>query len=624
MALRETSLGDTWADIAALFVLFSLFLLASIGCGAWVRRRIFSSRPGLLDEAGDAVLLATLLLYAVAFSLASTRSLSLVSGWVYGLLFYPGLVVSLPFVRDLARATWNRRRLALFVFSIVFFVRALSAALPLQHGDPLLYHLLGPRLWAEHGGFYMDVDLPNALLASTWECLYVWPEVFFLRGTPLYGLVEAQIFSQWIHLFFAWGGSALLVMRLFRGSVREAWLPLIGLAALFVSGLQWTAPLAKNDAGIAFWSLGAIVFFTESLRESGRWKAALSGVFAGLALAGKITALFTLAPVLGLLLLALGRGRGPAWIAKSAALWALGFALGAFPAYARNYLLSGNPFFPLFPKVFPSHWISRSWEAHFAQVHPSSPLHSLGRLFTRLPDLFRETYWVAGALLLLAIYATRRYRQGLGRLARPEIIALVAGAFASYAIFSLTQAPEIELRYLAAALMLLAAAGVALVLWYAERLGQEPFRRLAAGAVLVIVLATSRLPLHIIRKIWHEPLGVAYVKTHSAGEAKAWVRAQGRNHFTVLAGDNETYYLTPSGVAVLTERPDFDSLYDRPDFASFLAELCRLSRARYLLDARPAIGVEARFGAAPLAPAKVFSAQGANVYDLHLLSPQCR
>ncbi|MFX5595335.1 hypothetical protein ABTD92_22020, partial [Acinetobacter baumannii] len=79
------------------------------------------------------------------------------------------------------------------------------------------------------------------------------------------------------------------VMRLFRGTVRKAWLPLAGLAALFVAGVQWTAPLAKNDAGIAFWVLGAVVYFSEARPERSGRKALLSGIFAGLAVAGKIT-----------------------------------------------------------------------------------------------------------------------------------------------------------------------------------------------------------------------------------------------------------------------------------------------------------------------------------------------
>ncbi|MGZ3668494.1 MAG: hypothetical protein ACXVB9_08825 [Bdellovibrionota bacterium] len=618
--IAETSLGDTWGGVLCLFALFLLFFTAVLGYGSLLGRR-----GSLLTRLSDSFLLGSLALYVSAFALASLHALALFPGWLYGALFFPGLVAAYPLVRDWARAIRGRWCLAGAIFAFVFFLRALSAAQPSQHGDPLLYHLLGPRLWVEGGGFLMHPNLPNALLASTWECLYIWPQLFWISHRPLFGLVEAQLFSQWLHLFLAWGGCSLLVMRIFRGTVREMWLPIAGLAALFVVGVQWTAPLAKNDVGIAFWVLGAVVYFRESLQERCSRKMALSGIFSGLAIAGKITAILSLAPILGLLLLSLWPRKHFTWLIRAKILWLAGFAAGAVPLYTRNYLLSRNPFFPLFPKAFPSPWMSRSWEAHFAQVHPSSPLHSLDRVFSRFSELVKESPWILGAILLLILVTLARKwaKRAFFSLADTERIALISACLCSYVIFVITQAPEIELRYLGASLMVLAAAGACVLLRLSDYLSKEWHRSFAAGAVLMAVMAMSHLPLHILRKIWKEPLGVAYVSTHSGGEAKAWVRQHAEGEFVVVAGDNETYYLTPLGVAVLTERPDFDHVNEQKEFPAFVRELCSLSHARYLLDVRPAIGVEKMFGAAPLAPAKVFSAQGANVYDLRKLDSRC-
>jgi len=514
----------------------------------------------------------------------------------------------------------GQRRAAAALYGFVFLLRALCAALPSQHGDPLLYHLLGPRLWVEGGGFLMHPNLPNALLASTWECLYVWPQLFWISRTPLYGLVEGQVFSQWLHLFLAGGGCALLVMRMFRGSVRDAWLPVAGLAAIFVAGLQWTAPLAKNDVGIAFWVLGAVVLFSEALRERCGRKVFLAGIFAGLAVAGKITALLSLVPLLGCIALVVWKKSN----FKAMGLCAAGSLLGAVPLYVRNYVLSSNPFFPLFPKLFPSPWMSRSWEAHFAKVHPSSPLHSLGRLVTRAPQLLGESAWILGAVLVLLLSLVKGSwaRKAFGLLASREKLALTVGALVGYAIFTVTQSPDIELRYLGASLMLLAAGGACAFLRFAENFSVERQRRFAAFVVLAAALALSKLPLHILRKIWFEPLGVAYIRTHSGGEAKAWVRAHGG--FVVVAGDNETYYLTPLGVTVLSERPDLNEVNERKDFPTFVQELCAHSHARYLLDVRPEIGVETRFGKEVLAAAKVFAAGTSSVYDLRRFSSECK
>jgi hypothetical protein len=79
-------------------------------------------------------------------------------------------------------------------------------------------------------------------------------------------------------------------------------------------------------------------------------------------------------------------------------------------------------------------------------------------------------------------------------------------------------------------------------------------------------------------------------------------------------------------VAVLTERPDLDAINAGTEFPPFMRNLCAASHARYLLDVRPdnPNGFERRFGAAALAPGKVFSAQGSNVYDLRKYDPQCQ
>lgn len=619
----ESSLADSWWGIAFLFLLFCGFLAGSLGYGAWLRRRLFPGSTALA-HLSDSFLLASLLLWASASALSAAGLLALLPGWAWLALFLPGLYLGRPVFLDLLRALGERRVFAAAAV-VIFLVRGLTAAVPAQHGDPLLYHLLGPRLWREAGGFTMHPDLPNALLASSWEILYVWPQLFWASARPLFGLVEAQLFSQWLHLFLAWGGSALLVMRLFEREVRSRWLPLVGLAALFVAGVQWTAALAKNDAGIAFWTLGAAVYFSDGFRKERFSSFLLSGIFAGLALSGKVTALLSLAPLLGALLLAAKPWRNFSLSMRGALLWAGGLLLGAAPVYARNYLLSGNPFFPLFPGLFPSPWLSRSWEAHFAQVHPSSPLEALPRLWLRVPELWRESPFVVLAALFLAIaalrFVLRKPKADCG-----EIPALLAGALAAYAIFVVMQAKEIELRYLGASLELLAAGGVFAALRWSAGL---PTGRLQAGVatlVAIALFASSKLPLHVLHKVWKSPIGVEALRTHSAGEAKAWLRANARDSFTVVAGDNEMYYLTPLRAAVLTERPDLDAAtHDVKELKEFLGAICGLTQAKFLLDARPTgpHGLEAKFGKEAFAKAMVFSAQGANVYELGRLDQRC-
>jgi len=608
--------ANSWAGIGLLFLFFVYFFLGSLGYG-FLLRRFWRDQGGLLENTSDSFLLASALLWFVATLLASVHGLRWLPGWAASLVFLPGFLALLRESRLFQSALKNRSLCSfLFLFLFVFLLRALSAALPSRHGDPLLYHLLGPRLWMESGGFAMHRDLPTALLASSWEILYLWPQIFWFSTRPLFGLVEAQIFSQWMHLFFAWAGSGLLVMRLFQGALSPALLPMVGLSALFVSGLHWTAPLAKNDMGVAFWTLGAIVYFLEAFRKKSFFHAGLSGLFAGLALSGKVTALLSLGPILFTCLLAARPWRYWFFSFSSLLFWISGLLVGALPVYARNWILSGNPFYPLFPKLFPSPFLSPSFEAHFAQVHPGNPLEAIPRLWLRLPELWRESPFIffAAALFTSLVYFLQKQRKGDSR---DSEAAFLGGSFLAYSVFVLTQSVDIELRYLGASLQILAGGGVVFLLGLANRISSAKLRLGAFSLVLVSILGLSKLPLHVAYKIWKEPLGEAYISTHSSGEAKKWLRENAGKEFTVMVSDNESYYLTPIAHAVLSERADLDAATrGESNFSRFVAVLCEKSGAKYLFDSHPSIGIAARFGAALPKEAILFSAQGANVYDL--------
>ncbi len=614
--MTEISLADSWFGIAELFLSFCYFFCGMLGFGNFLRRALVKS-ASWLEAIGDSFLMASLFLVGFAFLLSSLRLLSAFPLWIWWLL----PVVGFWGLRGMASplsGIWKKRWPFWALFGFIFLLRCLTASLPLEHGDPLLYHLLGPRIWAKAGGFVMDLQLPNALLASTWECLYLWPQMLWLSVKPLYGLVEAQIFSQWLHLILGWGGCAWMILRLFRGTVAEKYLPMLALGGIFVSGIQWTAPLAKNDVGIAFWVLGSLAYFREGWRRDQRGKIVLSGIFAGLAIAGKVTALLTIGPVFAVLVFAFRPWNELSRAFKFGVYWTMGIMAGAVPLYLRNYLLSGNPFYPLFAEIFPSKYMSHSWRAHFSQVAPSSPIHSFARIATRLPDLLHESPWIVGALaLLLFFFLRRKFPRGV---ASRDSLALLAGACLAYLLFVTTQGTEIELRYLGASLMLLGAGGVWCLLAVGSRLPSSKWQGIWFFFLLAGLLGSSKLPLHVLRKIWKGPLGVAYVRRHTAGEAKEWLRMHAENGLVVVAGENETYYLSPLNVTALTEQPELDAAtWNEKSLPRFVESLCRLGRARYLLDTRPATGIEARFGREALASETVFTAQGAQIYDLRLL-----
>lgn len=257
--------------------------------------------------------------------------------------------------------------LVLTSFGVLFIVRFLGAIEPQAHGDPILYHLVGPRLWVEAGKLTLIPNLPNAILASYWEYLYIWPQVFFYKGIPGSGLIEAQILSQWTHLF--WGtGTVFSLLFYFLSPYAEKrlhlWIALF--AALCVGSVQWSANLAKNDWGIMSFVLSGMLCIvtlkSKKYKFLQRALSILTGIFWGLAIMGKPNAVFAIGAAITLFILFGER--------KYFILIFFGIIIGVMPNLLRNWALTKNPFFPMLNSIFPSPWMSLSWQDHLKSYQP--------------------------------------------------------------------------------------------------------------------------------------------------------------------------------------------------------------------------------------------------------------
>lgn len=256
---------DSWWGLFPFTAYFLSFAAGIFSWGLVAERRLGGG-------AAAAWLFSSLAAVVFAFFLGHVGLLGMPGHW----LFLAGLHLGLLFL------PWSRFREALVVFRspwlnfVLFFIfglRFLSAFLPQGHGDPLLYHLMGPRLWNLMGSVQLNPDLPIPFLAASWEYFSsMAPRALLpssLEPASIPQLVAAQIFSQWIHLTWGLFGSIVVLRQLAEGRAgitSERRLALLLLALLFVPSLQWTGALAKNDCGMAFWSLGAWFFL---LRESG-------------------------------------------------------------------------------------------------------------------------------------------------------------------------------------------------------------------------------------------------------------------------------------------------------------------------------------------------------------------
>lgn len=257
---------------------------------------------------------------------------------------------------------------------LAILIAWIGALAPEVEYDALWYHLWSPKLWLEQG---RPVDLVHdyiSLYPLTWELV-------FGAGSVLGGPVAGKL----LH-FICLPLLGLLVYELTRRFVPRA-SPWLAVAfCVTIPTVLWEATTAYVDLALAFLT-GLVVYALLRYTESRRWQwLALAALNMGLALATKHLGLLVLALAAGGLALRL-------WLADRNLIRALtpAFLLGGLsllvplPWYMRNWLASGNPFFPdlynLFGAFPPERWndVAEHGLTHFKNRFgdPRTPLNLL-------------------------------------------------------------------------------------------------------------------------------------------------------------------------------------------------------------------------------------------------------
>lgn len=611
-------LVSSWWGFAPLLLVFLSFAASILALGARMERRFGGGWAGVF-------LYSSLVLCASAMTLGHLGLLHAT------LVFASVAVIGAWMVPELLRERlWNlgrsSKRPMLWVsilFSLALFIRAFSAFLPQGHGDPLLYHLVGPKLWVDMGAAKLHPDLPIALLASSWEYLYVWPQVLWRGVAGEHRLIAAQIFSQWTHLLWGWAGTGLVLYRLLCDREhRHSYVAAAVGAALFVASAQWPGGLAKNDCGITFWAFGALLCLRNGLRSGSRVGFLFAGLFVGLAVIGKLNAGLVLAAGSFLLaqdIIGAWRRQDRSLFVNGALVGVIGFSVAVAPILWRNYVETKNPLYPMFPHFFPSSWVTESWAQHFSSVHPKQGFDRVDHLLYRLHQLPGDSPFFFGwlAMPFLAVFPS-------GRSWLKNFLPWIFFSAAASALFVLGFNHEAELRYLAGGLMAAAAVGALALLHVLDALAAKApsARNFPVIFIFVGILAASKLPTHLLWKARYIEPGPAFLRSHTAGDSKAWIREHARDdELVIMVADNESYYLSSKRVTVLTERPDLDrATLGKTDLGDFLRGVCSVPGASYLLDARPQVGLLQRFPElARYEAALAFRGGASAVYDLRKL-----
>lgn len=218
----------------------------------------------------------------------------------------------------------------------------LLALTPAIGNDALIYHLTVPKLYLEHHGFYF---IPGNIF-----CNYpLNNEMLYLIGLTLRG----DIVAKGIHFVMA----LLILVSMYQfsrhlvPSARFITLPLLifyTIPSVFVN-----SHMAYNDLTVTFYTLLTVYAFLNWVSTKQTQWLAISGVFTGLSVATKYSAL--LLPVIGCLgILCISRSQqiSNRETLRLLGLYILSTLVVGSPFYIKNWILTGNPLYPFLYEIF--------------------------------------------------------------------------------------------------------------------------------------------------------------------------------------------------------------------------------------------------------------------------------
>jgi hypothetical protein len=280
------------------------------------------------------------------------------------------------------KLTDNTTASFLFAILLAFFcMEVVLNLIPPISRDALIHHLAVPKLWLKHGGIYEIPWANYAYYPMNIDLLYVLCLYF-----------KNDIAPKFIHLAFGLG-TGLIIYLYLKPKYSRNW-GLLG-AVIFI-----TTPIVVWLSTTAYVDLGMTFFITASVMSFIRWRdddyknikwLLLSGLAMGIAVGSKYNALIAAFILNMILMLSVVWDKHK----QTAALWygILFFVITAFtasPWYLKNYLQTGNPFYPLFGGFFKSLHYHPIVEATSRQTIEKSQQISF---FKMREVMYGESFW---------------------------------------------------------------------------------------------------------------------------------------------------------------------------------------------------------------------------------------
>ncbi len=413
-----------------------LWILAAAGWG-WVGEKLFLGGRG--GQISIQILFGVGLQLLLDWVLSWTLGLSRGFAWGLNAVGWALLAIQVGVERRRFRGGWIRgienRGLLFSVLPASLLLGACTIPpgilWPSEYGgyDVLEYHLQLPREWMNAGkmvGFQHNVFsfLPNLVEA---EFLHL----AICRGSAIESGYAAQLFSSAMAVLAAWlAGQSAVSQAVLVSSAEgvEGSGPFFAASAVYLA-VPWTlvtGSMAYNEQTMMALGAGALYlslrrkFEFSSLSLEFRQGAAI-GLFCSLSILAKLSSAFLIAAPICLVWLFIdwpGMRRLGVRLSgiSSSCLPVLGFWM------IRNYIWTGNPFFPMFTQWFGAgHWTTDQAARWVHAISSDLPLGKrLSIVFSQTQGIFHPQFgWVLLPALVLSIWPILKrqiHQEALARL----------------------------------------------------------------------------------------------------------------------------------------------------------------------------------------------------------------
>ncbi len=456
------------------------------------------------------------------------------------------------------------RGIALLLLGFVAVFLASEAAMnltPPTSRDALIHHLAIPNIWIENGG----------IIETPWADFSYYPMNIDLLYMGCLAL-GSDTAPKFVHQAFGFATGLLLLLFVDR-RMGSPWGALAMAIFLTTPLVVWLSTAAYVDLGMTFFttaSLLALLRWRESRYERPLWLW-LSALAMGLAVGSKYNALvaWMIVNLLAVFLYVRHSGRQMKGLGYGLVFFAL-TAAAACPWYIRNWMLTGNPFYPLFQGIFRAvgdAGLSGAAAEHLARHQDRISFFQMRRVM--YGESFLETLLIPLRMFFQGQDNSYRYFQGVlnpilivfvpfaffkGRdIGEKAVLAVFCAVFIAVAYFT----TEKQVRYLLPVLPFLAVLttmGIGRLVDAISGVRREPVKRLGralAAAAVVGLLGFNAVYLenrfekidpaayltgkedrgqYLARRLPHYP-AVAWINRHLPGDARIYTFFLGRRGY---------------------------------------------------------------------------------------------